>query len=79
MLAEVLRAAGYRTFAFTGGAALDGRHGFSRGFDLYAETLMEATTREERPIDFATALGRPARRPPGELERARLRSLGYVD
>lgn len=34
-LAEALRAAGYRTTAFTGGGQVDYRFGFARGFDEY--------------------------------------------
>lgn len=35
MLAEVLKENGYKTVAFVSNPTLDGRHGFSRGFELY--------------------------------------------
>ncbi|MFA6092738.1 MAG: sulfatase [Elusimicrobiota bacterium] len=38
-LAEVLRAKGYRTAAFTGGAGLTGASGFSRGFEVYSDSV----------------------------------------
>jgi arylsulfatase A-like enzyme len=37
-LAQVLRGAGFRTAAFTGGAGLDGASGFSRGFEVYSDS-----------------------------------------
>jgi len=37
MLAEVLRAAGWKTVAFTGGGNVAAELGFGRGFDLYEE------------------------------------------
>jgi arylsulfatase A-like enzyme len=37
-LAEFLKAAGYRTAAFTGGAGVGGAFGFARGFDVYSDT-----------------------------------------
>ena len=36
-LAEALRAAGFRTAAFTGGGNVSARFGFGRGFELYDE------------------------------------------
>lgn len=35
-LPELLRAGGYRTAAFTGGAGLGAQYGFARGFEVYA-------------------------------------------
>jgi len=35
-LAEILSAHGYETFALVGGATVDGRLGFARGFDVFA-------------------------------------------
>ena len=35
LVAELLHAQGYRTFAFTGGGNLSRRHGFHRGFDVF--------------------------------------------
>ncbi len=37
-LAELLKANGYRTAAFTGGAGVGGAFGFSRGFDVYEDS-----------------------------------------
>jgi len=37
-LAEALKAKGYRTAAFTGGAGVGGEFGFSRGFDVYVDS-----------------------------------------
>lgn len=37
-LPELLKRAGYRTAAFTGGAGLKGSFGFSRGFDVYVDS-----------------------------------------
>ncbi|MBI4802417.1 MAG: sulfatase [Elusimicrobia bacterium] len=37
-LAELLRAAGYGTAAFTGGSGVGGGYGFSRGFDVYVDS-----------------------------------------
>lgn len=37
-MAELLKAGGYRTAAFTGGAGLGGSFGFSRGFDVYVDS-----------------------------------------
>ncbi len=37
-LAEALKARGYSTAAFTGGAGVGGEYGFSRGFDVYADS-----------------------------------------
>jgi arylsulfatase A-like enzyme len=36
-LADVLRARGYFTAAFTGGGAVSARYGFAKGFDIYGE------------------------------------------
>lgn len=38
LLAELLKAFGYDTAAFTGGAMISGQYGFSRGFDIYNES-----------------------------------------
>jgi len=38
LLAESLAAGGYSTLAVTGGGFVDGRYGFSRGFDQYASS-----------------------------------------
>jgi arylsulfatase A-like enzyme len=38
-LAEFLKANGYRTAAFTGGAGVGGSFGFSRGFDIYSDSV----------------------------------------
>ena len=38
-LAEIFRAAGYRTAAFVSGFPLDHRYGFARGFDTYDDRL----------------------------------------
>ncbi|MFH1618999.1 MAG: sulfatase [bacterium] len=37
-LAQVFKANGYKTAAFTGGAGLGGHFGFSRGFDVYVDS-----------------------------------------
>ena len=37
-MAQLFKANGYRTAAFTGGAGLGGSFGFSRGFDVYADS-----------------------------------------
>ncbi|MCX5792227.1 MAG: sulfatase [Elusimicrobia bacterium] len=37
-MAELFKANGYRTAAFTGGAGLGGSFGFSRGFDVYVDS-----------------------------------------
>jgi arylsulfatase A-like enzyme len=47
-LAEILRRAGYRTLALTGGVGVDSTLGFDRGFDIYendAELTPEALSR----------------------------------
>ncbi|MFA6433790.1 MAG: sulfatase [Elusimicrobiales bacterium] len=36
-MAQVFKANGYRTAAFTGGAGVGGEFGFNRGFDIYAD------------------------------------------
>jgi arylsulfatase A-like enzyme len=46
-LAERLRAAGYRTGGFTGGAFLQPAWGLSRGFDRYESALASAAARTE--------------------------------
>lgn len=38
-LAQLLKANGYATAAFTGGAGLGGSFGFDRGFDVYADSV----------------------------------------
>ncbi|MCG6926923.1 MAG: sulfatase [Acidobacteria bacterium] len=45
-LAGQLRAAGYRTVAFTGGGQLDRRFGLGRGFQVYEETELNQNFRE---------------------------------
>lgn len=35
LLAELFQYSGYQTISYNGGACLDGRYGFDRGFDLY--------------------------------------------
>jgi arylsulfatase A-like enzyme len=45
-LAQVLREAGYRTVAFTGGGQLDRRFGLDRGFEAYRETRFNQNFRE---------------------------------
>lgn len=37
MLAEIMRANGYRTAAFTGGGLVDKKYGFDQGFELYLD------------------------------------------
>lgn len=37
-MAQLFKASGYRTAAFTGGAGVSGSFGFSRGFDVYVDT-----------------------------------------
>lgn len=37
-LAEALKAEGYRTAAFTGGAGVGGEYGFARGFEVYVDS-----------------------------------------
>jgi arylsulfatase A-like enzyme len=61
-LSEVLRANGYRTFAFTGGLYVAPNFGFGRGFESYASALQDYTSGAERPIPLATALDRAAHR-----------------
>lgn len=38
-LPEIMKAAGYRTAAWTGGGQMTGKAGFDRGFDVYSENL----------------------------------------
>lgn len=45
-LAGLLREAGYRTVAFTGGGQMDRRFGLDRGFDEYQETRLNQNFRE---------------------------------
>jgi Sulfatase len=52
-LAEALRAAGYRTTAFTGGGQVDYRFGFARGFDEYR--LADWIREPERVIGWMEA------------------------
>lgn len=48
-LAEVLKNAGYRTVAFTGGYNVDARFGFDQGFDFYhGDTLAQLSMEEKR-------------------------------
>jgi arylsulfatase A-like enzyme len=57
-LAELLRARGYRTAAFTGAGAISALYGFWQGFDLYDETPRGATGREgeDLPVILERAL-----------------------
>ena len=61
-LTEVLREAGYRTFAFTGGLNVAPNFGFGRGFETYASAKQSYGSEETQPIDFRTALAQAARR-----------------
>jgi arylsulfatase A-like enzyme len=53
LLAERLRAAGYRTLGLHGGGWIDERHGFQRGFDLFLlhEDLAEADRHLREVLD----------------------------
>lgn len=56
-LAEMLRARGYRTGAFTGGGNVNRAFGFDRGFDVYKEGGESGTNgNREAPFDPAKAL-----------------------
>ena len=52
LVAEELRAAGYRTAAFTSAFAVDKRFGIARGFDVYDASF--PTGRNERPAAMTT-------------------------
>jgi arylsulfatase A-like enzyme len=61
-LTEVLREAGYRTFAFTGGLYVAPNFGFGRGFEIYVSASENAQTGERSPLGLAAALKAAARR-----------------
>jgi arylsulfatase A-like enzyme len=59
MLAEVLKAAGFRTVGLTDGGNLNPPHGFARGFDTYTYDLEGAVAKVERGREQLAALTAP--------------------
>jgi arylsulfatase A-like enzyme len=58
-LAEILRSAGYRNAAVTGGGNVDGELGFDRGFEAYEQSGGDAATIFGRALERLDALAAP--------------------
>lgn len=69
LLAEVLRANGYRTAAFVSAFVLDGKTGFSRGFDVYDDDFTAVPGLGALAPARLLAMGRRHARPDEVLER----------